>query len=168
MKGTVIRAPRHYLVYLPCKTYVRKYIEKAYGRPIKASLKHSLGAMINASLDKNIYQNRKISESFIHRDFSDRLSIHLNEWQWSRIGFSFPPEKIAQINVFLEGVLEQHLHICCEEGVRNGRERYACIEEFAARYGISFPEDISWEGLVKVEYRFRCRRNKESEDPIAA
>jgi len=124
--------------------------------------------MVNATLDKNIYQNRKISESFIHRDFNDKISFHLNEWQWNRIGFAFAPDKIAHINAFLEGLLEQHLLICCEVGVSYGRERQACIEEFAERHNISFPEDITWEGIKQLEYRARVRAGKKGDQELVA
>lgn len=146
---------KHYLVTLPCKTYIRKYIQCIYGNPVKATFEHSLGIMINLSLSKDIYLDRKLSNSFIHKHYTDKLPIIVNRWQWDRLGFDIQNGKIHLINLFMENLFKEHLFMWVDSGVQIHRERRLLIEQFAALNFIETDEDISFDALKKMEYRKR-------------
>lgn len=150
-----MKATKYLKVSIPCKTYIKKYITTLYGHPVQATIKHSLGCMINLCLDKNIYLDNRISESFIHKYYNDELIVHVNKWQFQRAGFSVSPGKAHLINKFMEDLFEVHLFQFVDAGVCSGRERKSCIDQFATLHHIETEIDITFDALKKIEYRTR-------------
>ena len=153
---------KYHLVQLPCKKHIRKYIAATFGDPhnqyqIKATLRHPLGAMINASLTKEVYISRHPQQSLLEKGFTDKLPILINQWQFDNIGFDFPEDKVILINWFMEGLFDQHLFQWVDSGVNAGRKRKPCIEQFVSLHHIDIEHDVSFEALKKGEYRTRQR-----------
>lgn len=150
-----MRSAKYHNVYLPCKTYIRKYITSIYGDPVPAYNRSSLGCYINRCLEKKSYTNRMLTASFTDQYFTDKLTIQINPWQFAHIGFDFSAEKVKELNWFMENMFEEHLFLYVDAHMTEHTERKKLIDAFASQYGIVTEVDITLEALVKTEYRMR-------------
>lgn len=161
-----LKQPKYITVKLPCKPYIRKFVEALYGNPVRADHSTNLGCIINLTLEKTIYENRQFRNP-VHKDIRDSISVLINHWQFQRLGFDFSNENILVINRILENSFEESLYQFVRNHVKEGvrfKGYKEAIEQFADSYGIEIEEDISYEGLKKKEARFRNKVDSRKEN----
>lgn len=160
---------KYHTVYLPCKPYIRKYILSRYGYPFVATNKTTFGSFVNLCLEKNIYTNEALYQPVLTKHYTEKLAINISNWQFVRIGFDFSPEKVIELNRFIEAMFEDHL--CDFVSVKFGvvpDTRKELINAFAKMYNIEPEYDISMNALVKIEYRRRQEIEKAREQVAKA
>jgi hypothetical protein len=153
-----------YTVSLPVKPYVKRYVETVEGTPLQFNSKSMLCQIIRAFMQNKNYTG--LSRTQLNTAISSRtatIDIILPIQNMYKIGTSVSPHGIMFINRFLEGLFEQALNKHVRETIRrNGR--YKGFKEayysFAELYNIELDEDITYEGLQKMDYRFREKRMK--------
>jgi hypothetical protein len=153
--------PKDKRITIPCKTYVKKYIEARYGGPLRITNHSVFGVFIYAVIEKNYYEkrNRKcFSDSFANRHFNDSISFIASDFTFENIGFDVSHSKALVINRFLEQQLEEHLFLYCDAYVLAGRQRKDAIIEFSTKYNIDLEIDITFDSLKQTEYRLRRKR----------
>jgi len=148
-------AYKYYLVKVPCKRYIRKFITSIFGDPVKADRSSSVGCFLNSILTKNTYESRNIGDVFDTKYMHDHIPFMINKFQFTHIGFDVPKDKVLELNRYLENMFEEMLYSYCHVRIDINPERKKLIEEFVRLYKIEVDEDISMDALVKMEYRFR-------------
>jgi len=155
--------PKDKRITIPCKAYVKKYIEARYGGPLRIT-NHSLtGIFIYAVIEKNYYpkkERKQFNQSFVNQYYNDEISFIVSEFTFENIGFDVSYVKAVAINRFLEQQLEEHLFQYCDAYVLGGRQRKDAINDFAAKYNIDLEIDISFDSLKQTEYRLRRKREQ--------
>ena len=83
--------------------------------------------------------------------------IPQNEVIWGTGGLNIEVAKVLVINRYFGNQFEEDLYHFCQRNITPGR--YAgydrALDLFAKRYDIEFEEDITFEALKKMEYRYR-------------
>lgn len=165
-------AGKYYTVSLPCKRHIEKFVRAIFGdEAIRADHSSTLGCFVLVSLEKEIYDSRNVTEDFQYKGMEGSVPIQVSQYVWQTIGFEIAPEKQLIINRFLENYFKESLYLYCaarakEEGRFKGYDKL--IYEFAKKFnlvldaGVGEVEDISYEGLKKMEYRYRTKRMEES------
>lgn len=157
--------PRTFTVTIPAKAHIAKYAAVRYGCPVRISNTNTLGCLLIGLLNKPTFHsersNRAKNVRFIH--FNSRIECIADMRDWYKIGSSLSDEHIIQANAFLENdfadrlavyVWSQTNHNCRYRGINDA------IEAFARHMGIIIDEDITFDGLKKMEYRRRKELNK--------
>lgn len=149
---------------LPVKKHIQKYLTSLYGETIPAQMETDIGFVVLQTLASRI-------ESKVCRGYNN---------QWSQdpyqavVTFTVPyhyfylTKKELSIytcillNRYFENKFEEDLSRYVEMRDTEGRGKYkGAIEAFADYHGISIEEDISFDTLKKMEYRFR-KKNEEN------
>lgn len=152
---------RTFAVNIPTKPYLRKYIHKHFGHPIVLNHRTLFGSVILGYLQKKVYSDRSNSRDLqsTFSQFTDRIEcvISQNEVYFGNGGLFIEPAKVLVINRYFANQFEHDLYHFCKQNTTQGR--YAgydrALYQFADKYGIEMEEDISFEGLKKMEYRYR-------------
>lgn len=148
---------RKHIIKMPCKRYIKKYIVGMYGNPIQVSIKNEIGLVVKLCLEKTICHN------FHPKIYDDTISFSISHYDWENVGFTIRPDCIHVVNSFMENLFETHLFQYCSAGTKAGKKRVHCIEDFADMFGIILDsdvnetQDISFEGVKKIEFRYRQR-----------
>lgn len=150
-------------ITIPCKRYIRKYIEAVYGDPVRITNHSLIGIYIYALIEKKFYDSRNNdfsnSESFTEKHYNDKLTMLVSNFVFFNIGCDLSPQRALAVNRFFEEKFEDHLYMYCDAYVRNGEWRKTAIEDFAERYNIDLEIDITFDSLKQTEYRLRRKRN---------
>jgi hypothetical protein len=152
---------RTFAVNIPTKPYLRKYIHKRYGHPIPLNHRTLIGSVILSYLQKKVYSDRSSQEDLRNTfsQFTERIEcvIPQNEVIWGTGGLNIEVAKVLVINRYFGNQFEEDLYHFCQRNITPGR--YAgydrALDLFAKRYDIEFEEDITFEALKKMEYRYR-------------
>lgn len=155
---------RHFTVRLPTTNYIKKYLAKHWGDPIPINNLNPVGVMIIALLQKKsvtkmniLKKDTRFQKLTTHIlavgafSIKDHYGIHLDE------------DAVIQINRFFENSFEETLYQfvryhLIDDSRFPGYDN--ALYKFADYYGIEIDEDISFDGLKKMEYRFRKKFEK--------
>lgn len=163
----------HYSVSLPVKAYIKKYIHTIEGSPIRFDSNSMLCMIIRAYLQSKAKSGRSrqelISAVSIRRE---RLEIQIPKTKKniSVIGLHIKEDNIVLINRYLEELFEQELHRFINQYIQSAEGRYKGYKEayfsFAELYNIVLEEDITFDGLKKLEYRNRKKYSEKKGFPL--
>lgn len=146
---------------LPVKKYVQKYLTTLHGETIPAIMETDLGFVVLMTLSSRL-------EGKVCRGYN-------NQWKdpyKSTVTFTVPyhyfylTKKELSIhtcillNRYFETKFEEDLSRFVDSFMVKGGKYKSAIEAFAEIYGIEIEDDISYEALKKMEYRFR-KKNEE-------
>lgn len=148
-----------YSVCVPCKSYIRKYFEAAFGNPIELKLSDELGDIIltkMANRPLTRLSNDVMAIAFQH--FDDSLKFILPMDFFFRVDHQLTNQQIYSINQFLESIFETDLILAIHFASLFGVERRHTIDVFIRRYNIIPDVDITVSSLEKKHYRFRTKK----------
>lgn len=157
-----------YSVSLPVKPYVKKYVETVEGNPILFNGKSMLCMIIRAFL-----QNKKstgLSKAKLQTSVTTRtaqIEIIIPTAYINVIGVSVSDDGVVIINRWLEEVFERALRQFIKQHTK-AAGRYKgfknAYEAFADFYNIEIEEDITLDGLQKMDYRFRKKGDDDNKN----
>lgn len=163
----------HYSVSLPIKPYIKKYVHTIEGSPIRFDSNSMLCMIIRAYLQSKAKSGRSRQELTsavsIRRE---RLEIQVlkTKKNVSVIGHFISEDNIVLINRYLEELFEQELHRFINQYIQSAEGRYkgykAAYFAFAELYNIVLEEDITFDGLKKLEYRNRKKYFEKKSFPL--
>jgi hypothetical protein len=153
---------KHFAFRMPVKKYVQKYLTALYGPTIPATLDTDIGFVILNTLssrldgqvcrgyNKPLQQGKMGQITFI-------ISFHYYYYTKKEVSV----HTAILLNRYFENRFEEELirymqvqDINCKGGYKKA------LEAFAALYNIELDEDISFDGLKKMEYRSRKKKFK--------
>lgn len=150
---------------LPCKLYIARFVQQRYGKSVKADNSSVLGFFVKMALEKKRYENRNLTDSFIHKGYEGTIDILVNKWQVAHIGFDISTDNIMFLNRFLEEQFQEALYYHCLAYVKTNEKANkkvqgykVAIEKFAELNKIEIDFDITYDGLKKMEYRQRRKQ----------
>ncbi|HYC27334.1 MAG TPA: hypothetical protein VEB42_00945 [Chitinophagaceae bacterium] len=145
---------------LPVKPYIKKYVETVEGSPIPYKGTSLLCKVVRAYLqNKNSTGLSEIQKkaALSLRTSSIEIVVPMNKM--NIVGITLSDDGILHINAYLQDVFERAVCDFIKRYTGNKLGRYkgykAGIEDFAKLYNIDLEEDLTYDGLQKLEYRFR-------------
>lgn len=170
-------------VYIPTKTYLKKYAHYKLGEYVFADGSHAIQKYLTNLLEKKLYD---YDFKALNRQFNDSLPVSVTRSAFEKIGFGIRPENVIDFNNFLEHLFDEDLYTFCQNYLRDYKVAGSAILTFASEYNISLTvrtrrkltkeprledarnefarkvgleigDDISFECLKKMEYRARKR-----------
>lgn len=149
-----------FLVRVAAQPHIAKYANIRYGNPIPLKNSNALGALAIGLMAKPAFQT-KLSQT--HRDIrfarlTGNIFFSLSIKEWQALGGNLTDDHILQINSFIEQDFIDRLAIFTWSQINTERRRSGyteAIERFAHFYNIEISEDITFDGLKKMEYRRR-------------
>lgn len=155
---------KNYTIRIPTTTYIKKYLYAHYGYPIKLNNHNPVGVMVIALLQKKSVTSLNIAKKdtrFMH--LNDQIVCQGQFWIADRAGLSLDDDAVIQLNRFFEASFEETLYQFVRFQITTPG-RYPGYDKalnlFAENYGIELEEDITFDGLKKIEYRFRKKHEK--------
>lgn len=156
-----------YTVSFPVKPYIKKYVTTIEGSPLQFKSSSMLCMIIRAYMEnKNSYiqlSEKRINNHLNFRTATINVVVPL-VYQY-QVGTILRPEGIVLINRFLEDIFERALTKFIHDNIKAGG-RYKGFKEayfaFADMYNIELEEDITYDGLKKIDFRYRksLKKNK--------
>lgn len=151
-------------IRIPTTTYIKKYLQIHYGPQIMINNHNPIGVMVIALLHKKSITAMTLAlkdTRFIK--FNDEL-ICTAPWKLRYLaGIHLDDDGVIQLNRFFEASFEETLYQFVRFQITTPG-RYPGYDEalnrFADRYGIELDDDISFDGLKKIEYRYRKKVEK--------
>lgn len=151
---------KHYTVHLPVKPYIKKFVETIEGPQLRYTGTSPLCRIVCA------YLENKSSTGLSAAQKADALSKRTTSIQITvpmrcmyTIGASLSPDGILQANAYLQDEFERAVSHFLRQYTKSKEGRYKgykdAIQAFADFYNIVLEDDITYEGLKKLEYRFR-------------
>ncbi len=155
---------RKFAIRVPTTRYLKKYLSRHYGHPIPINNFNPFGVMVIALMQKKSVTGldivKKDTRFLEYNDFIMGVgSFNLHR----TAGVRLDDDAIIQINRFFEASFEETLYQFVRFNLTTHPRfpRYdQALYKFAFRYGIEFDEDISYDGLKKIEYRYRKKIEK--------
>lgn len=151
---------KFFRVYLPTKPYLCKYLQTIYGHPLVIDPQTDFGDIIITKLSSTLHCTLDKHDIDIRLNrLTDKLTIHMPIHWWYKLAIKEPtPHHIIRINRYFENMFEKDLHgVVHRASTWLNIPRQTAIEYFAENHGIELEKDITFEGLKKMEYRFRMQ-----------
>lgn len=153
-----------YTLSLPVKPYVLKYVQTVEGSPeLMFQSSSMLCTIVRAFIENKNYtglSQQQLDTAISTRNATLRIIIPMK--QMYRIGTAIRPDGIVLINRFLEEWFERALIKFMNDHTRKDG-RYRGFKEayfaFADLYNVEIEKDITLEGLKKMDYRLRRKKN---------
>lgn len=151
---------QYFTLHLPCKTYIKKYLQTNYGQivlPAQNTFSDVTTAILTSSLGTKLGK-RGLDEQL--QRYNDVLPIKCRMDLFYR---SFPKEiphhATIRINRFFENQFKEHFCNTVDLWVRiMNIERKQAIEKCADANGLDIEIDITFEALKKMEHRHRIEK----------
>lgn len=148
-----------YAICLPVKPHIKKYVQAIEGSTIEWKSNSMLCMIIRAYLENKGYTGRSKEElNTAINSRTDTLQISVPVKKMHVVGVHIRPDNIMLINRYLEDCFERSLHQFIQQSIKSN-VRYQgfnkAYEAFATLYNIQLEEDISLDGIKKIDYRFR-------------
>lgn len=159
-----------YSVSLPVKPHVKKFVQSLEGNTIYWKGTSPLCMILRAFLVNKTPIG--YSSSRLHNAVSCRRSIitmYVPISKMGTVGTYISPDNVILINRLLEDWFEKtFLSFVQVQVKKDGRYRgyKDAIESFVALYNIDVEEDISMDGLIKMEQRSRKKVSKNISTPV--
>jgi hypothetical protein len=158
-----------YSVSLPVKPYVLKYVQTVEGSPqLRFESSSMLCMIVRAYIENKNYIG--LSQQQFDAAISTRtatLKIVIPGKQMYKVGTSIRPDGIVMINRFLEEWFERALVKFMNDNTRKCG-RYKGFKEayyaFAKLYNVELEKDITIEGLKKMDYRLRRKKEDDNDN----
>jgi len=157
---------QYFVVKIPVKPYIKKYLQALYGRPVVFSTTNYFGATIIAFLDRKFYSTRK--EDIVFKRFdklTDAIDIYLPKYWLNKRGISYGYDVSMQNTIIINKMFEERFaeDICkhCTLYDTMGFDIKDAIEDFCTVHMVDIETDISFDALKKKEYRYRKEKQKQ-------
>lgn len=155
---------KHFLVTIPTKPYLKKYLLTKYGDPLLFTREHFFGMVVMAMAEhRGIYEKHNEEISFRRFDkFTTPIQIRFPRWilERSDYGSTIKRANIIMINKLFEERFDEDLCFFSAVMQAAGLELKEAREEFCRLHNIEIEIDITDEALKKKEYRHRNNEEK--------
>lgn len=151
---------------LPSKTYIKKYITALHGDPIIITLNTDFGFVVLNTLASRIESKawRGCIDIWQNR-YSDQVTFQIPFHYFSITKKEVSPFTIGLLNRYFENKFEEELYREITKYRSAGNTYKKSIELFLTQYKIDLEIDISYDAIIKAEYRNRKKnQNKFSRD----
>jgi hypothetical protein len=152
----------HYSVAIPTNPYLKAFITRFYGDPIRIDNKSLVGVFLIGVMSKEKfstclpYNDRDVRYKF----FTDKIQCIAPVASMAIYGYYLSDHQVIQVNRYFEQLFEEQLFFYVQRNV-DTTKRYSgyeiAIENFASFYGIELNDHVSYDCLRKIEYRYRKR-----------
>lgn len=153
---------------LPVKGYVKKYLQQKYGCPLTLSANDVFSDVLLAMLLVPVPTKRsrqELDQQLGRR--CHRLDIRIPFSMFYRLPKEISEHSQVRINTYFENRFREEFCDTVERLVTFGKiERQLAIEHFAAINRLEMDEDISFDCLKKMEYRYRKEREEKSKKSL--
>lgn len=145
-------------VTIPTKKFLKKYLQANYGEELIFNMDSDMGYFLSLLMEKRIYP--EYDRQQIHRSidkYDILVTIRLpRKWvEKYRYGFDIDPKKAVFFNKMIFRSFRQELfRYCALMEIHNIEKKHALLD-FARYYKLEIDEDITFETLKKMEYRYR-------------
>lgn len=140
---------KDFYVILPCKPYVKRYIEQNFGNPADFSSNKILQHELVRSLKKpNKRFDYKIGYSNAVSNYKSKIDMIISEDLFSRYGWMLSVTDVININRIIESMVKGFMNAMVGLSVANGFPTKDSILDFQDRY--NYPEEVwAYESIVK-------------------
>lgn len=138
---------------LPCKPYVRRFIEHNFGLPADISRDEELFSDFRKRLSKNSHRHDRAYATLMLEKYAESAKIIIPEDDFYRYGWELSTSDIVKLNKHLECRIKILVHTVVSSQLAFGFTLSASVDYFMDTY--EFPEDV-WkkESIIK-----ECQRN---------
>lgn len=144
-----------FLVKIPCKSYVKRFIEINFGSPADLSKDKSLYNIFRSKLEKKSFRNESIFNTYAFSRYSEEISIKISRDDFYRLGWELSKTDIVSFNQILEGRAKMLMYTIVGALTSMGMPRTDSIDYFQEKY--MFTEDIWPKDSIDRD----CKRNLE-------
>ena len=154
-----------FLVKIPCKPYVKRFLEINFGDPehlnsrkaVDISKDKALYAEFRSKLEKKSYRHELLFNTYAFKRYSDEIDIKISQDDFYRYGWELSKTDIVYLNQVFEGRAKILMYTIVGARVALGISLTDSIDYFQDKF--LFPEDI-WpkESIYKD-----CQRNLDIE-----
>jgi hypothetical protein len=154
---------QHFQLKIPVKPYIQKYLDIRFKHGIIYSSNNLIIQVVKLVLEgktnNRLFRTRKdFTVAHYHSQITIFIPIELVKNR--DIGINLSILSIKIINDLFESEFEYALDFYCNY-LRHGEEKQKCLYDFCDKHNIVIDEDISFEGIKKIEYRYRKRLHAE-------
>jgi hypothetical protein len=152
--------PGSFTVQIPVSPYVKKFVVAEFGNPVRISNYNFFGIFIIGVLQKENFSTRLTfnKKNLRYNHFTEKITCVAPISLIRNLGYHVSDDHIIQINRFFEYCFDRELYYFVKQNT-NTNTRYAgykqAIEKFAFHYDIHIENEVSFEALKKMEYRYR-------------
>ena len=146
----------YYSIALPCKPYMKKYLQSLYGKPLIFDRENYFGTSLLGYLQRKFFTRQAASISYRHFDnFSDVIPVHMPGWWQKQTHFptDIPDGNVIYINKHFEERFEEDLVKFVMSLAMVGVPIKISLEAFCQMHDITFDEDITYEAIKQKHYR---------------
>lgn len=149
---------KHYKIHLATKPYLKKFLHAIYGDPLFIDPATDFGDIIITKLSSDLHCNLDKHDIDVRMNrLTDKVTMFLPIHWWYKLKCNqLSQHQVIRINRYFENVFEKEMHEVVQRAHSwMGIERQIAIECFAENHKIELDKDITFEGLKKMEYRYR-------------
>jgi hypothetical protein len=149
-----------YKIHLPTKPYLARYLTAIYGQHITIDPSTDLGDIIITKLSSTLHCTMDKHDIDVRLNrLTDRVTFHIPIHWWYKLGNKeLTQHQVIRLNRYFENKFECDLQqVVHRAHTWLGIDRQIAIKCFALNHGIVIERDISFEGLKKMEYRYRTQ-----------
>lgn len=151
-----------FLVKIPCKSYVKRFMEINYGSPADLSKDKGLYLLFRSKLEKKSFRHEQIYNTLTFSKYSDEIDIKISRDDFYRHGWELSKTDIVNLNQILEGRTKMLMYTVVGSLIAMGIPRIQSIDYFQEKY--MFPEDIWPRDSIERD----CKRNLEISKNVLA
>lgn len=143
--------PYNFTVTLPCKPYVKCFIEQNYGKPVRFYRDKGLMVIVRLLLTR---KDTKLDFRPINKGvYCDELNFQINENDFNHYGCILSNQAIMDLNKYFEDKVKNLMRSWCASQHAFGISAVDCVKAFQTKFG--FPEHVwKFESIYKD-----CQRN---------
>jgi hypothetical protein len=152
---------QYFAIDFNTKPFLKKYLESCFGTPIKLGIDSYIGMSMACVLEKNVYsdRNKKIMQTnLVQLNCQCKIYLPISWLKHYRYGTGIEEKKQIFINNLIEYEFERELCLFVQTNIKHGvrvKGYKEALEMFAALFNLEIDQDITYENLRKIEYRFR-------------
>ncbi|WP_099463377.1 hypothetical protein [Parabacteroides provencensis] len=143
--------PYNFTVTLPCKPYVKCFIEQNYGKPVRFYRDKGVMVIVRLLLMRN---SKNLEYRPINKEvYPEVLTFQINEKDYEHYGCYLSNQAIMDLNKYFESKVKTLMRSWCASQHSFGMPAVECVNAFQSKFG--FPEHIwKFESIYKD-----CQRN---------
>jgi len=140
-------------INLPCKPYVRRFLELNYGSPVDFTKDKTLYIEFRNKLERNLKHNDVYYGKLKMCRYTSTVEIKITESDFYRYGWELSKTEMVNFNTVIESRVKIFMYIIVSTRLSFGKSLTDCVSYFQDKYG--FPEEV-WpkESIIKD-----CNRN---------
>lgn len=143
------------IIEIPCKSYIRCWIEKQYGKPAKISKSNNVGKFLYQLMSDPQFKNDSD-----YRPYRDIVTVSISEDVFLRKGYYITKTNTTLFNNFVEEQIKSTLFVyidALKDGTGKIKTKLA-IEKALEKFGFG-ADDWPYESIKKAYDRHRKRVN---------